>query len=202
MRPGLFLPEGGPVNRRVNLEAPGQATILAARHLDIQEGAVQVGTVVNQSTRSAITQVLDYVAEAHNSEPDQSRDQLVFITRVMEIFSLSHADAYGDVLWRVDDGELKLYANVSDVFHWGSSDVEEIPPESLDALETAYAELKAVGAEEFTAELYAARRRCMRPQGASYPSRAHDSWRKVHALYDACGPERSTGLGNPKKKPV
>lgn len=133
--------------------------------------------------------------------------QLEFILRVMQIFSLSHADAYGDLFWRVDKNdlgmdELKLYANVSDVFFWGASDVEQITPDRLSALEGAYADLKAVQAEEFTAELYAARMRRMRPQGAAYPGSSHESWRKVAALYDACGPERGIDVGNPKKSPV
>lgn len=191
------------MGERVNLEAPDQATVLAARHLDIHEGAVQTGTIVSQSTRSAITQVLDYVATAHNSEPDRSRDRLAFITRVMEIFSLTHADIYGALFWRVDDGELKLYANVSDVFAWGGSDVEEITPATLPELERAYADLKGVGADMFTVDLYAARLRRMRPQGACYPS-GHDTstWQRVHELFNACGPERAIGPGNPKKPPV
>lgn len=125
-----------------------------------------------------------------------------FVTRVLELFSLSHADAYGDLFWRVDDSEVRLYANVSDVFAWGGADAEEITPATLPALEQAYADLKAVEAEEFTAELYAARRRGMRPQGAAYPSKTHESWRQVSALYDACGPERGLGLGNPKAAPA
>lgn len=138
-------------------------------------------------------------AIVHRNNPDRPPLETPFVTRVMEIFSLSHADNYGDLFWRVDDGELKLYANVSDVFAWGGSDVEEITRETLPELEQAYADLKAVGAEEFTAELYAARLRKMRPQGAYYPTDAHESWRRIYALFDACGPERALGPGNPKK---
>ena len=190
------------MDKRVTLEAPSTGTVLAARHLDIQEGPVQVGTVVDQSTRSAITQVVRYVAQAHNAGPGQSYNRLGFVTRVMEIFSLSHADSYGDLFWRVDDGKILLYANVSDVFFWGGSDAEEITQEKLPELERAYDDLKAVEAEEFTAELYAARIRRMRPQGAAYPSDTHESWRRVAGLYDACGPERVIDMGNPKKPPV
>lgn len=125
-----------------------------------------------------------------------------FLVRVLEIFSMSHADAYGDLFWRVDDAEVRLYANVSDVFAWGGSDAEEITPDMLPALEQAFADLKAVGGEEFTAELYAARQRGQRPQGAAYPSGTHGAWRQVSALYDACGPERELGLGNPKAAPA
>lgn len=134
--------------------------------------------------------------------PYRRARSLPFATRVMEIFSLSHADAYGDLFWRVDGGELKLYANISDVFFWGGTDVEEIIPARLPVLERAYADLKAVEAEEFTAELYAARLRKMRPQGAYYPTDAHGSWRHVYALFDACGPERAVDVGNPKKAPA
>lgn len=124
-----------------------------------------------------------------------------FLTRVLELFSASHADAYGDLFWRVDDHQPTLYANVSDVFAWGGADCEPITPQTLTVLEQAYADLKAVGAEEFTAELYAARQRGMRPQGAAYPGAAHESWRRVAALYDSCGPERAVGFGNPKPAP-
>lgn len=135
--------------------------------------------------------------------PDRSfADDHRFLVRVLEIFSMSHADAYGDLFWRVDDRQPRLFANVSDVFAWGGTDAEPITPDTLLALEQAYADLKTVEAEEFTAELYAARQRGQRPQGAAYPSGAHESWRHVSALYDACGPEREVGLGNPKAAPA
>lgn len=141
-------------------------------------------------------------AIVHRNNPDRPPLQAPFITRVMEIFSLSHADTYGDLFWRVDDGELTLYANVSDVFMWGGSDVEEITRETLPELEQAYADLKAVGGESFTAELYAARRRKMRPQGAAYPGKADEAGPAVAALYNACGPERAIDMGNPQEPPV
>lgn len=129
--------------------------------------------------------------------------QLAFVTRVLELFSLSHADLYdGGLFWRVDNGELKVFANVSDIFAWGGADAEPITPDTLPALEQAYTDLKALDADEFTAELYAARQRGERPQGAAYPDDKHKSWRQVSALYDACGPERPLGLGNPKQAPA
>ena len=128
--------------------------------------------------------------------------ELEFLTRVLEIFSVSHADAYGDLFWRVENGTVYLSANVSDIFLWGCADAEPITLGTLRHLEKAYADLKAVGAEEFTAPLYAARMRRLRPQGVAYPSDTHESWRKVSALFDACGPERERGLGNPKLAPA
>ncbi|MEV0441848.1 hypothetical protein AB0I46_23220 [Streptomyces spectabilis] len=153
----------------------------------------------NRPFYEAITDAVITVADA---EQAALRDARRFLTRVMEIFSLSHADSYGDLFWRVDDGKLKLYANVSDVFAWGSADTEPITPGALIALERAYADLKAVNGEDFTATLYAARQRGQRPQGAAYPSGAHASWREVSALYDGCGPERALGIGNPRPAPV
>jgi len=49
------------------IKPPDAPTILAARHLDATEGPVQVGRYVDQSTRSAIDRVLQYVASAHNA---------------------------------------------------------------------------------------------------------------------------------------
>ncbi|MEU5772659.1 hypothetical protein ABZ819_05055 [Streptomyces venezuelae] len=129
-------------------------------------------------------------------------EQLAFITRVMEIFSLSHADAYDELFWRVDDGQLRLYANVSDVFAWGGADAEEITPEALPALEGALADLQPLGAVFLVPTLYAARQRRCRPQGAAYPDPADPSWRETSALLDACGPARETGLGNPHTVPA
>lgn len=125
-----------------------------------------------------------------------------FLTRVLELFSLSHADAYGDLFWRVENGTVHLSVNVSDVSAWGGADTEPITPEALPALEQAYIDLKALNAEHFTAELYAARQRRERPQGAAYPDERDQGWREVSALLDACGPERQLGLGNPKAAPA
>jgi hypothetical protein len=53
--------------KRIEIDAPSEAVILAARHLDATEGPVQVGSIVDTATRSAITTVLRYIATAHNS---------------------------------------------------------------------------------------------------------------------------------------
>jgi hypothetical protein len=188
--------------RRIEIEAPSEMTVLAARHLDETEGPVRVGSMVDHSTRSAISQVLRYISRAHNAPDAGQRGPAAFLTRVLELFSLSHADAYGDLFWRVDDGEVKVFANVSDVFFWGGSDVEQITPQTLPELEGAYADLAAVGGGSFLAELYAARRRKMRPQGAAYPGEADEAGPAVAALYNACGPERAIDVGNPQKQPV
>jgi len=129
--------------------------------------------------------------------------QLRFLQRVMGIFAL--ADVQSALWWNVK-GE--LFANCSDTFWWGTADVEEITPERLPVLERAYADLIAISdlATEELAELYAARVRGLRPQGAAYPKAAPDSphWDEVQqiiALFDACGPEREVDLTNPVPQP-
>jgi len=52
---------------RITIAPPDESTIYAARHLDLTEGRVQVGTIADASTRAAINRVIDYIAAAHNS---------------------------------------------------------------------------------------------------------------------------------------
>jgi hypothetical protein len=52
---------------KIVIEPPGEAVILAARHLDQNEGPARVGTVIDSETRGAINAVLRYVAKAHNA---------------------------------------------------------------------------------------------------------------------------------------
>jgi len=118
-----------------------------------------------------------------------------FLVEVMTVFA--QADSHDTLLWWPKDGGLALWANVSDVFAWGSADAEEITLERLPVLRQAFTDLKAVNATSWIAELYAARIRSMRPQGAAYPKEA-----ALQALFDACGPERTTDMLNPKPVPA
>ncbi|MFF0009637.1 hypothetical protein ACFYQT_40285 [Streptomyces tibetensis] len=120
---------------------------------------------------------------------------LAFFTRVMEVFYLS--DNRDDLIWHVTDGQVHLGVNVSDIFAWGGADSEAITPEMLPVLEEAWRDSKAIDQEFLMAPLYAARVRGERPQGAAYPATA-----AAQALFDACGPEREVGLGNPKPVPA
>lgn len=61
--------------KRITMDAPSELTIHAARHLDATEGRVQVGSLVDTSTRSAITQVLRYIAAAHNSPAEPTLEE-------------------------------------------------------------------------------------------------------------------------------
>jgi hypothetical protein len=117
-----------------------------------------------------------------------------FQRRVMEIFYL--ADVRDDLLWHVKDDQLHLSADVSDIFDWASADSEAITPETLPVLEKAYEDLEAVDGLGYLADLYGARMRRQRPQGAAYPDDP-----KVIELLHACGPPRGRDLSNPRHPP-
>jgi hypothetical protein len=122
--------------------------------------------------------------------------ELEYIKRVLAAF-----DAWGkeDVLWRVNEDGVRFFALVNDVFWWGSADGEDIRPEDLELLERSKADLVAIEGQEPTClpELYAARKRGLRPQGAWYAGVDPE----VYALFDACGPARAVGLSNPRRHP-
>lgn len=121
-------------------------------------------------------------------------DELAYTRRVLDVFAKAHI--HSELLWHVERHRVVFSADVSDVFAWGGADAEEITPSNLPVLEQAYADLKAVCAEEHAADLFAARVRRMRPQGAAYPTAL-----PAQRLFDACGPQRPPGLGNPKAAP-
>lgn len=103
-------------------------------------------------------------------------------------------DLNSDLHWHTD---LRFFINCSDVFAWGFADGEEVvSQEDVDALEQAALDCKDVN-QYHAGSLFVARKRKMRPQGAMYE---HIN-KELHALFDACGPERVINLGNPKPQP-
>jgi hypothetical protein len=114
-----------------------------------------------------------------------------FVVEVLGLFD--KADCHSELFWRVEGDDVQMYANVSDVFAWGTADLEDITPGRLPILQRAYDDLIAIDSAAELAVLYAARVRKQRPQGAAYPD--HPT---VRALLDECGPERPLGLGNPR----
>lgn len=113
--------------------------------------------------------------------------------RVLRVFAFEYCS---DVFWREDDGVLSMHVQCSDVFFWGSSDSEEITGENVDLLEETFAECEVVFGRYQADEagvLFVARVRGERPQGAYYANLG-DAWT---VLFDACGPEREVGFGNP-----
>lgn len=86
------------------------------------------------------------------------------------------------------DGTLYAFMLCNDLFCWGCADGEEILLSDLPDIRQACEE-----SEEHGGLLWCARKRKMRPQGAYYKHFGKDA-----ALFDACGPRRETGMGNPQ----
>lgn len=124
--------------------------------------------------------------------------QFKFVLRVLSIFNgFGNGSPSSDQLWWRTDAEyapVTLLVNCNDTFWWGCSDCEQVTPANVELLERAVADVRAVGGggTEST-ELFCARVRGMRPQGACYRHYDKATW----PLFDACGPEREVGFGNP-----
>jgi len=103
------------------------------------------------------------------------------------------ADDYGSLMWRVDmsaDGrDVKLFAICNDLFHWATADCEEIAACDVPLLESCLADLRATKEDWYFAELFAARKRRLRPQEPCYKNMNA----ATAALFDACstGGERA-----------
>lgn len=127
-----------------------------------------------------------------------------FVRRVLEVFD--KYDQHDDLWWRTGkeygggqyNQPAQFLAKCSDVFWWGTADCEDITPENIGELEQAMADAKAAckHGEIYGAMLFCARVRKLRPQGACYPKEP-----ELWPLFDACGPHRETGMGNPHPHP-
>jgi hypothetical protein len=147
-----------------------------------------------QDETTAVLAVVRPLLDAQQGDTEQLR----FLHALLALSS--RIDLGEQLMLHTDGQRIHASVNISDVFWWGGADSEDVTPETLPALEQAYTDLRAVDPYDdmYTAELYAARLRGMRPQGAAYPKERA----ATQALFDACGPERPTGLGNPHKPPV
>lgn len=106
-------------------------------------------------------------------------------------------DMEGELFWRVDNKKITFYAMCSDVFSWGTADCEEITERNFRELCFAIDDIRAIDKNsDLGLELFAARQRKMRPQGAAYPKD-----KTLWPLFDACGPKRVIDLFNPYKHP-
>lgn len=122
----------------------------------------------------------------------------VLALRALRTTAFEYCEA---LFWRVDDGILSVHVNCSDLFAWGAADAEELTAANIDLFEATFAECEATFGQYramWAAELFCARVRGKRPQGAFYRN-LEPEWA---VLFDACGPERQTGLGNPVERPA
>jgi hypothetical protein len=121
---------------------------------------------------------------------EAQRNEFPLDRLVMRILSATAFNNCDDIWWRVD-GEyapLTIFVNCNDLFFWGCSDAETITIDNIGIFEQAYKDSIDHGGL-----LFCCRVRGMRPQGAYY--KYLDDAEKP--LFDACGPEREIGLGNP-----
>jgi hypothetical protein len=119
---------------------------------------------------------------------------------VIEILKLmSNYDSTDSLFWKwqKDKNEFKVYVVCNDLFCWASADLEEITQENLTELKKAYEDAVAASptfGEIYGSDLFCARIRGERPQGAAYPRE-----KELYPLFNAVGPERKIGFGNPHK---
>lgn len=103
---------------------------------------------------------------------------------------VAEADIHSYIFW---NSSLDFFVNCNDLFFWGCADAERITEDSIEDLATAIKDAGDIDGPR----LYCARRRKMRPQGCIYKYIDIKNWH----LFDACGPERKAGTGNPKEQP-
>lgn len=100
--------------------------------------------------------------------------------------AVAEYDIASSLYWNAD---LEFCIICSDLFAWGRTDCEAIESENdIDLLIKSCEDCGLNGPE-----LYCARKRKRRPHGAYY--QYFDA--SVLPLFDACGPYREVGLGNP-----
>lgn len=113
----------------------------------------------------------------------------VIATLRLLVLTAKH-DIRDSLMWNSD---LEFAIDCSDVFAWACADAEDITSDQdIDALAQAVQDAGDDGPL-----LYCARRRHMRPQGAMYDHLKPANW----SHFDACGPVRETGVGNPTARP-
>lgn len=139
-------------------------------------------------------------------------EQLAFIRAVLAIneeWPVDNTEAWEAIWWRTDNeyAPVTFFVNCNDLFYWACADCEQLTPENLPKLLDACVDCrKAMGCESYGSGidinwtkferfydaaswaplLLVARVRGMRPQRPYYKSIPED----LHALFDACGPER------------
>lgn len=121
-------------------------------------------------------------------------EQHEYIVAVLRIFD--EADHHDELWWRVDDGKVRFFVPCNDVFWWGTADLEEITEANLPLLESTLRESEGKEWWAWAAQVFVARVRNMRPQGACYkhyPPEARE-------MFDACGPPRKADFMNPKEQ--
>lgn len=116
-----------------------------------------------------------------------------YVVRVLSLFA--QADCRDSLFWHVN-GDVEFFAQCSDFFWWGTADLEEIKRDDLDLLAECLRDLAEIDTKYMMPELFAARKRGMRPQHAVLTGMQNHV--ELWELFAACGPERENDLWNPK----
>jgi hypothetical protein len=153
-------------------------------------GAVRQSALGEQLNDDAENSAALDLASQHRRAHDPARPtpSESYLFDVLQLYE--QADNYDALFWRSDGPEgLRFYALCNDVFAWAYADAETIEPEDLPLLRQCLSDLQA--ADETTgdahlSELFAARKRQLRPQPAMYRHLPQ----AVANLFDNAGPER------------
>jgi hypothetical protein len=112
-----------------------------------------------------------------------------FVQDVLDVYW--RADCEDDVRWTNWDGELRLYATCSDVFHWATADSEQIVVADVPLLRQTWQDLREIDGEHHLSWLFACRKRGMRPMRLAMTDQYMNDAER--ALFLAAGPERAPG---------
>ena len=135
----------------------------------------------------------DPAAEMCKEVPFSQYD-LVKLLKILDDFDSSFDYTYQIHTW---NGTIYLSINDSDLFAWGYYGEYYLAPSDIDALRQTYVDSEKVlprFGSIHAPRLFCCRKSKWRPQGAAYPDE-----KELWPLFDACGPEREVGLGNPYK---
>lgn len=118
---------------------------------------------------------------------------------VLQVLSLAERLDFPERLyWGTADryAPVTFFINCNDLFYWACADAEKIQEGDVEAIEKAVSDVKRIYLQHYSEsmsdiadtafDLWAARKRKMRPQNPAYPSLP-----ELRVLFDACGPERS-----------
>jgi len=122
-------------------------------------------------------------------------EQVDFILQVMKFFEDHELHEF--LYWSMaeeDDKPITFWIIANDLFEWGCGDCEDITEDNFSVFKQAVKDCEEISwaLGGYGCELFACRVRKMRPQGAAYP-KEQELW----SLFDACGPKRELGAGNP-----
>lgn len=127
-------------------------------------------------------------AEVDPPKKGRRMNNATYITTVLGIYH--EADLYDGLIWRpVSDG-IQFAAICSDTFSWGTADLEDITPDDLPLLAQSLDDLHPHDEEYLLGELFAARKRGMRPMRLWLDNANAVSTDGARDLFLAAGPER------------